>query len=579
MISEQKFSAMPQPSTFFDLVMGKSIPGLSPLSLASDLVKFMRNPAEQRDYWNDIKASWESWSDIREMARGIQPTAPSKKALIFSLSNWPYQLKMEAILGLGLLRDGWEITFLLREPGDRWALRYLTSCGFYRFLFWNQYHLASEEETEVERSLAQFQSTCTGFREVKRWTYRNCWIGPQLLASVSRGIMEGSPDPSNPEVQKKILKLLPKTLSTVLLAEKLLAEFKPDLSFIHEPNYAVRGALTDTAVKMGINIIQVAGTPRDDALIFKRLNPATRREHPNSLMPDTMIGVSKERWTERKEKELSSIFTKRYDGTWFLQSRNQINTRDFTSNETIQKLGLDPYKKTAVVFSHVLWDANLFYGEDLFEDYRDWFVKTVDAAVKNPEVNWIIKLHPANLWKRQQQRVEGEYSEFSLLRRSLGEPEMFPKHVHFLLPETNISTPSLFRLLDVGITVRGTISAELPCWGKPVLTAGTGRCHGHGFTIDSSTKEEYLQRLATIQTMNLLSEETVTLAKKHAHAIFVRRPWVMESFQTRHVDESKGRKTLGQNIHPVPSSSFQDLDRWAHWAGNSQLIDYLEPEV
>jgi hypothetical protein len=50
-----------------------------------------------------------------------------------------------------------------------------------------------------------------------------------------------------------------------------------------------------------------------------------------------------------------------------------------------------------VVFSQVLWDANLFYGEDLFEDAGEWFVETVRVACANSAMNWLIKLHPANV--------------------------------------------------------------------------------------------------------------------------------------------------------------------------------------
>ena len=35
------------------------------------------------------------------------------------------------------------------------------------------------------------------------------------------------------------------------------------------------------------------------------------------------------------------------------------------------------------------WDANLFYGEDLFNDAGDWFINTIDAATKNKNINYI----------------------------------------------------------------------------------------------------------------------------------------------------------------------------------------------
>lgn len=562
---------------FADLVLGRGVPFVKASFLAADLFRFLRNPCEQRDFWRDLRASWSEWSEVRALCGRLSKDS-DREALVISLTTWPFQIKMESMLAYGLVRNGWRVRFLVRSRRDRWAIRYLSACGFSDLVFWDDYQLDGGEAREVDAALADFEGRCGGFQEVKNWNYRGCWIGAQLLASVSRGIMEGSPDPTDPRVRARLIKLLPKTLRTVWRAEKALGSLRPDLLLITEANYAVRGALTDAAIGLGLDMVQFGLTPRDDALILRRLTKATRREHPISLTPDTMRRVAAEPWSDRKEQELADIFEKRYNGSWFLQGRNQQGTKHFSREKASSFLGLDPAKKTVVVFSHVLWDANLFFGTDLFEDYGDWFVQTVRAACANPRVNWLIKLHPANKWKRAQQKVEGEYTEFTLLRKHLGEPSGFPGHVRFLLPDTPVSTPSLFRLLDLGVTVRGTVSAELPCWGKPVMTAGTGRCHGHGFTIDSTTREEYLERLARAEEIPPPTEEQVLLAKKHAHALFTRRPWIFTSFRARYEDESRGRKTVGQSFIPVPGAGFEDLDGWAEWAGAGTDLDYLAPD-
>ena len=141
-----------------------------------------------------------------------------------------------------------------------------------------------------------------------------------------------------------------------------------------------------------------------------------------------------------KERELDEDFHKRYSGVWQIQARNQPGTVDLTPPEVRAALNLDPSKKTAVLFSHVLWDANLFYGKDLFDNYGHWFAETVAAAAANPKLNWIIKLHPANLWKRQLSGVTSEYGEIALIRERVGE---LPPHVCVLPPDTEVSTLSL----------------------------------------------------------------------------------------------------------------------------------------
>jgi hypothetical protein len=52
-----------------------------------------------------------------------------------------------------------------------------------------------------------------------------------------------------------------------------------------------------------------------------------------------------------------------------------------------------------------------------------------------------------------------------------------------LLPDTKISTLSLYRFADYGVTVRGTPGLEIACFGKPAFTAGTGTYAGLGFHL------------------------------------------------------------------------------------------------
>jgi hypothetical protein len=225
----------------------------------------------------------------------------------------------------------------------------------------------------------------------------------------------------------------------------------------------------------------------------------------------------------------------------------------------------------------VLWDANLFFGEDLFQDYGEWFVETLRAAAANPHLNWIIKLHPANLWKRAREGVTGEFSEVKLIRERLG---AVPSHVKLLYPDTEIGTLSLFEFADYGVTVRGTSGMELPCFGKPLLTAGTGRYSGLGFTIDSATAAEYLARLATLHTLPPMTVRQTELARCHAYAAFVLRPWRMQSFKSEFNYLKRGTHPLDHNLRSVARSLAEaekngDMARFAAWAASGE-VDYLE---
>src|SRR6185436_10876252 len=98
-------------------------------------------------------------------------------------------------------------------------------------------------------------------------------------------------------------------------------------------------------------------------------------------------------------------------------------------------------KKIAVIFSHIFWDAGFFYGDNLFEDYEKWLVETTRAACANPNVNWIIKLHPANTWKLELDKFRGELPEVASLKSKIGP---LPEHIRLLPPETDINGFSFF---------------------------------------------------------------------------------------------------------------------------------------
>jgi capsule polysaccharide export protein KpsC/LpsZ len=226
----------------------------------------------------------------------------------------------------------------------------------------------------------------------------------------------------------------------------------------------------------------------------------------------------------------------------------------------------------------VLWDANMFFGRDLFDDQEHWFIESVRGACANDRVNWIVKLHPANVWKRKRDHVSGELDEHVAIREHIG---ALPPHVRLLEPDTDISTWSLFDVTDYGLTIRGSIGFELPCFGKPALTAGTGFYTGRGFTVDSETPDEYLGRLAQIHELDPPSAENVELAKKHAYALFTLRQTRFTSFRSvfkplEEIDDPY-EATIEVKLRSADElAQAEDLRRLGEWAVRSRELDYLE---
>jgi hypothetical protein len=519
--------------------------------------------ALERDLWR--------W---RRVGRRLRPPSPpdGPVVLIVSLTQFVYQVKLEAMLAKALEAAGRQPVVLVAANAAL-TRRYFGAFGIDRLIELSDYATAGSAAVEADELLERNRDEPS----LRRALFHGALVGKHALATASRMRHEGALDLTDPEARSAIRGLLEVAIRSTLAAEALLDDLDPELVVFLERNYAAEAPLSDVALGRGINVVQFVSGFQDDSLVFKRYTEQTRGMHPRSLSDESWQRVLALDWTPRRERELDEEFRHRYDKGDVLALRRLEWTRDLGPDEIRAELGLDSQKPTAVVYSHILWDANMFYGEDLFADQEQWFVETVRAACANDHVNWVIKLHPDNVWKRKRDRLETELADVTVIAEQIGD---LPAHVKLLRPETPINTRALFDLTDYGVTIRGSVGIELPCFGVPVLTAGTGFYSGRGFTIDSASRDEYLDRLAHIHELPPLTPEQVELARRHAHALFRLRAARFESFRTRVRPLDQMGHPLDHNLDVRVGSwtelaAAPDLGAFARWALDSRDLDYL----
>ena len=502
---------------------------------------------------------------------GLELPADAPPVLFVSLTEFVYQLKLEGLLGAAMKLAGRRPVVLVQAGS--WIPRdYFAAFGIGDLVVLDDY---LDDQARMQAAEESARILASG-ADLKSLTFRDVAIGRHVLSTLSRALHEGAVDPTTPEAQAKLTELLPRTLEATLAAERLLDDLKPELALFLERNYASEAPVSDVALGRGIDVIQFVSGFQDNELVFKRYTRETRRLHPRSLSERSWELARTMPWGPDQERALDDELERRYGNVSALSRRLQGWTRDRPRAELLESLGLDPEKKTAVVFSHILWDANMFYGDDLFADQEEWFVETVRAAVTNASVNWIVKLHPANVWKLRREGLAGELDEERAIAREIGQ---LPGHVAVLRPESDISTRSVFGATDYGITIRGSVGFELPCLGVPVLTAGTGFYSGHGFTVDSTSADEYLGRLRRIEEISPPTAEQVELARRHAYALFRLRPLRFSSFVAtiRPLEEMGHPLDHDIELRVGDLLGTEDLRCFSAWALESKELDYLDP--
>ena len=388
-------------------------------------------------------------------------------------------------------------------------------------------------------------------------------------------------DLANSETLKEICDVLVQSQRNVLAVEQLVEEQRPELALLLEKGLSPMAELFGVCVAKGIPVVQYVGSQNMNEYVLKRFNLQNRHQHPFSLDETTWNRVKAMSWTPEQETELLEEFADSYrKGLWFnrkfLHQGKEIKPTDAVRKQ----LGLDPGKKTAVIFSHVLWDATFFYGEGLFDDYETWLLKTLEAACANTNVNWVVKLHPDLVWKLKYEGYTGELRDVIAMKSAIGS---FPDHVKLVLPETDISTYCFYEIADYCLTVRGTVGIEMACHGVPVLTAGTGRYSNLGFTIDSKTTDEYLERLMRIHTLPPMSAHQVELARRFAYALFKLRPWPMSSFEMTKMPIEQTGHPLDHNLIPLIKNRedlavADDIRIFGSWIATDE-IDFIQPAI
>jgi hypothetical protein len=400
-------------------------------------------------------------------------------------------------------------------------------------------------------------------------TYRNIPIGGFATSTLMRRCRLGSIDPRLPELAQKIKAAIGDSIRATDRALAMIEQVRPELVCFYDRGYTPDGELFEAALASGAHALTLNAAHRSGLVMSKRYDKANKDRHFGAPSAATWSKLCDMNWTEEHWQRLRTEVEDCYrSGTWYDEVGTQFGKSMPTRDEIVQHVGLDPARKTAVVFPHLFWDATFFWGEDLFDDYRDWFCHVLRTAARNNRVNWIIKLHPASIVKDRRDGFVGEAPEVVAMREVLGE---LPGHMIFLSPDSPVSTLALYELMDYCLTVRGTVGIEAGMYGKTVLTAGTGRYDGYGFTVDSRSREEYLGRLDEIEMLPALTAEQTELARRYAYGLFIQRPLEFQTMRFRYRHDEKATLELALDLPDNRSiRDMPDIARFAEWLAGTE---------
>lgn len=419
------------------------------------------------------------------------------------------------------------------------------------------------------------------FKTVGDWeslTHHTMPIGQMLLSTYCRHHATGFIDPANPALHHFALEWLPGLCAAYDAAAALYQREHITHALFSETFIEEYGGFYFAALDAGLAVFKTSGTVRDNAIIVQRRTRENARLHHAALAPASWQKIRDLPDYPRIRAAVDTNFAERYSAKWHRSVRNHKNTRNMTRDEGRQFLGIAPHQKVAIIYSHILYDALFHYGDELFQDYATWLIETIRLAIQNPHLTWFVKLHPSNLWRGEFHSVlGGKYEEEKIIDRCVG---TLPPHIRLIYADTPISPLGWYHIADYGLCVRGTAGLEMACLGKPVITAGTGRYEGNGFTIDPPTIEAYQRTLLHLHELPPLTAAETDLANRYTHGLFNLKPFTLSGLE---VSLSFGKKSVAASddviylpkSRPAKNTLPEDLKQFAAFIRDPSQADLL----
>jgi len=235
--------------------------------------------------------------------------------------------------------------------------------------------------------------------------------------------------------------------------------------------------------------------------------------------------LSRECWEDIRSKEMTPRENARLDKFLVDRYHNKISF-DMKHLKTYRADVADLKQKYApsgkpiwAVLAHINWDSVSDYAPMAYPSFDDWMCDTIRQAIRIPDVQWLIKVHPIEAWDNPASGVQ------RLIEREF---PVLPDHVRVIPAEEDISPANMFELIDGGVTVYGTAGLELALMGKPVILAGEAHYGGLGFTHEGLTPITYRELLNRAARLGPLTDLQRRDVRKYAYSHFVQRQIPLE---------------------------------------------------
>jgi hypothetical protein len=369
-------------------------------------------------------------------------------------------------------------------------------------------HRYSDWLTAEDRAEAARLARSVPVDQIEGFTLNGLAVGEHAHAGALRFFATGTLD-SERLAEPILRRYLEAALLTAYATRRLLRGVRFSSAVFTHGIYVPWGIVGEVARQEGVHVATWNVAYRKRRFIFSHEDTYhhTLMTEPREHWQDLELSASQER-------ELLSYLKSRREGLfdWIVFHRP---TRQDPA-EIGRRAGIDPSRPVIGLLTNVSWDAQLHYPANAFPNMLEWLVQTCDYFARRPELQLLIRVHPAEIsgFPPSRQPLLGE------LRKRM---PALPRNVIVVPPDSGMSTYALMSLCNAAIIYGTKMGVELTSVGLPVIVAGEAWIRNKGLTHDASTPEEYFRILDRLPFAGRLEGDQLARARRYAYHFFFNR--------------------------------------------------------
>lgn len=477
------------------------------------------------DWQKIFGKQWKEWQSYLQDAKG-------KKILIASMVSNSALSPLESLLCVALTLRGANVEILICDgilpacmnttgpdeesrksfvkngpPSCDWC--FTSHKGCYEQLG-VKVHQLSNLLTEKQLLEAEELSKKLSLEEIKSYEEEGLPIGEHALAGTLRFFARGDleDEPHNEDVLRRYFCA---SLITARAMQKCHQLFAFEHTLVNHGIYVPAGIVVACAKNYNSKVTTFTTGYKKRTVIFSHDDT-----YHHTLMDEHIDAWNQMAWNKELSGTIEDYLKSRWYGTndWiYFHDENPRVKRE----EIEAEIGIDFSKPTIGLLTNVVWDAQLHYPANAFENMIEWIEKTVDYFGNRKDLQLLIRVHPAEIrgFVKSRQKVVDE------LNRRFQE---LPENIYVIPPESPLSTYVAMENCNSVIIYGTKTGLELTSMGIPTIVAGEAWIRNKGLTQDANNQEDYFNILDQLPLQEArLSEEQKTKAKMYAYHYFFRR--------------------------------------------------------